>query len=134
MKTILTASLPSTSKGHSCLSAPFFIICGHGQISLDDARTECQSANIAPLLVVRTQTEAILPCFGSAKLARKFVRWNLPPDWVWGVVNLRAGDLAELVAKGLMPRQYAEVPHFKTRAVFDVEVLEFSQDVEVIVR
>ena len=103
-------------------------------MTVTDVQKECVFEKWVPLMVMRMNDKVILPCFRHTDVARRFIERNLPKGTVCGVVNLTIRDAEWIDEKGWSPAVY-DFPRKLTDVVeFDVEILEYDSDHEVIVQ
>lgn len=62
-------------------------------------RDECRSNKWFPILTYILDGQQVVPVFSDTKVARNFIKRNLPKDWLHGAITLSDDDAAELSKK-----------------------------------
>jgi hypothetical protein len=98
-----------------------------------EIKEECGSGKWLPILVMRTdEISPIVPVFESSLLANRFVKRNLPANWLCGVVKLTMFDAQLMDSKGWKALKF-NYPRKVTDFIdFDIEILEFPSNHKLI--
>ena len=102
-------------------------------MSVRDVVAECVPGKWVPLLVMRHEGKVILPLFTETSVARRFVERNVGRKWISGTVNVTLEDAKWIDDKGWAPAVYEFPRRLKEAVEFDVEILEYEDDREVVV-
>jgi hypothetical protein len=99
-----------------------------------ELKEECAAGKWLPVLVMRSTTKncPIVPLFDDVKVAVRFAERNLPSNWVSGVVNLAMRDAEWMDERGWEAIKFEYPRILKDIIEFDVEILEFEPDHELI--
>lgn len=80
------------------------IFWSEGQVTDEEAVTDCAASGWVPLLVTRPRDNPDSPptllVFKQIETARAFIALNHPKDWVPGVISLTPDDMEVIAAKG----------------------------------
>lgn len=63
-------------------------MCTNGSLALNEVRDECRSNKWFPILTYILDGVQVVPVFSDPKVARQFIKRNLPKDWLHGAIEL----------------------------------------------
>jgi hypothetical protein len=100
-----------------------------------EIKEECISGKWLPILVMRTNSEdnPIVPMFDSVSVVSKFIKRNLPPNWLCGIVDLCPQDAQWMDSKGWKAIKFDYPRKMKDIVDFDVEIIEFEPEHNLVV-
>lgn len=98
-----------------------------------ELRNECTKGKWLPILIIRTDDDdtPIIPVFDRTDLAARFVKRNLPSNWICGVLNLQPSDAEYMDSKGWKAIKYNYPRKIKDAIEFDIEIIDLDHDVTI---
>ena len=107
----------------------FVILCTEGLMTLNEIETECVNKKWVPILVFRKNQNdtPCVPVFQNNEVAIKFVKKNLPKNWVNACVHLSSFDYEELISKKWIIKEM-NYPHRIDFSEFFIEIFELKDE------
>jgi hypothetical protein len=68
------------------------VMCTQGTLKFQEIRDECPTNKWFPILTYVINGEQVLLLFSDQKVAKQFIKRNLPKDWLHGAIELTDDD------------------------------------------
>jgi hypothetical protein len=113
----------------------YAVFCTQGHMTRQELKEECSSEKWIPILVMWEigKNYPVVPLFETATLAGKFVRRNLPKEWLCGVVDIKMRDAEWMDMKGWKATELTFPRKLKDVVRFDIEILEYEPDHNLVI-
>jgi hypothetical protein len=107
----------------------FAILCTEGLMTLNEIETECVSKKWVPILIFRKKQNdtPCVPVFQTSDIAIRFVKKNLPKNWINACVYLNSFDYKELISKNWILKEI-RYPQRIDFSEFSIEIFELKKE------
>ena len=113
----------------------YCILCAQNYMTYQDMVKECTKEKWLPVLVMRAAEDTpIVPVFDNIETANKFIKRNLPKDWLCGTIPMSLRDATWMDEHGWKAIKFSFPRRLTDVVKFDVEILEYEQNHNVNLR
>lgn len=110
------------------------IMCTQGNLSCQDIKNECRKDKWFPILTYVVNGTKNLPLFSDPNKAKKFIKRNLPKNWLQGVIQLTDEDVVQLRSKfNVLDMNYPNIVRDLPGLQWVEEVIELNVEPDFVV-
>ena len=114
----------------------YCILCAQNYMTYNDMVNECTTEKWLPVLIMRAgdNPNPIMPVFDDKETATKFIKRNLPEDWLCGTMPLSLKNANWMDERGWKAIRFSFPRKLKDVVKFDVEILEFEKNHNIVLK